>query len=82
MPITDEQFQERVQETRVLIDEIEDVIDGENIGVIISSLLYLLAEMYDGEVMTLDKFIEEVNKSLRGFISRRDAHQGETQWLQ
>jgi len=76
--ISKEQLQERARE---LIDRVEDVIDGEQIGVIISSLLFLLAEMYDEEIMPLDKFIYEMGESVRNFVSKRN-QQGEIQWLQ
>lgn len=82
MPANDEQIRERIEETYQLIDKVEDVLDGENIGVIISTLLFWLAEMYDEEVMTLDTFIEEANKTLRGFISKRGMQRGDAQWLQ
>lgn len=82
MSTHDEQIRERIEETYQLIDKVEDVLDGENIGVIISTLLFWLAEMYDEEVMPLDSFIEEANKTLRGFISKRGAKQGEIRWLQ
>jgi len=79
--ISEEQLQERMMETRELIDRVEDVIDGEQIGVIISGLLFLLAEMYDEEIMPLDRFIDEIGKSVRNFVTKRD-QQGEIQWLQ
>jgi len=79
--ISEEQLQERMMETRELIDRVEDVIDGEQIGVIISGLLFLLAEMYDEEVMPLDRFIDEIGKSVRGLVTKRN-QQGEIQWLQ
>ena len=79
--ISEEQLQERMMETRELIDRVEDVIDGEQIGVIISGLLFLLAEMYDEEVMPLDRFIDEIGKSVRGLVNKRN-QQGEIQWLQ
>lgn len=82
MSTHDEQIRERIEETYQLIDKVEDVLDGENIGVIISTLLFWLAEMYDEEVMTLDTFIEEANKTLRGFISKRGMQRGDAQWLQ
>jgi len=79
--ISEEQLQERIMETRELIDKVEDVIDGEQIGVIISGLLFLLAEMYDEEVMPLDRFIDEIGKSVRGLVNKRN-QQGEIPWLQ
>lgn len=82
MSTHDEQIRERIEETYQLIDKVEDVLDGENIGVIISTLLFWLAEMYDEEVMPLDTFIEEANKTLRGFISKRGMQRGDAQWLQ
>lgn len=82
MSTHDEQIRERIEETYQLIDKVEDVLDGENIGVIISTLLFWLAEMYDEEVMTLDTFIEEANKTLREFISKRGMQRGDAQWLQ
>ena len=82
MDAHDERIRERIEETYELIDKVEDVLDGENIGVIISTLLFWLAEMYDEEVMTLDTFIEEANKTLRGFISKRGMQRGDAQWLQ
>ena len=82
MSAHDEHIRERIEETYQLIDKVEDVLDGENIGVIISTLLFWLAEMYDEEVMPLESFIEEANKTLRGFISKRGTEKGEAQWLQ
>ena len=79
--ISEEKLQERMMETRELIDRVENVIDGEQIGVIISSLLFLIAEMYDEEVMPLDRFIDEIGKSVRGLVNKRN-QQGEIQWLQ
>lgn len=78
----DKQMKESVDEVHGLVDNIETVIDGRNIGVIISSLLLLLAELHNEEVMPLDKYLEEINKTIRGLIKERNELEGGTQWLQ
>ena len=78
----DRQMKQAMDDVHGLVDNIEDIIDGQNIGVIISSLLCLLAEMYNEEVMPLDKYLEEINKTIRGLVERRSEMEGGTQWLQ
>lgn len=78
----DKQMKESVDEVHGLVDNIETVIDGRNIGVIISSLLLLLSELHNEEVMSLDKYLEEINKTIRGLVERRNELEGGTQWLQ
>lgn len=78
----DKQMKESVDEVHGLVDNIETVIDGRNIGVIISSLLLLLSELHNEEVMPLDKYLEEINKTIRGLIKERNELEGGTQWLQ
>ena len=78
----DKQMKESMDEVHGLVDNIETVIDGRNIGVIISSLLLLLSELHNEEVMSLDTYLEEINKTIRGLVSRRDEIEGGTQWLQ
>lgn len=78
----DKQMKQAMDEVHGLVDNIETLIDGENIGVIISSLLLLLAEMYNDEVMPLDTYLEEINKTIRGLVAKRKELEGGTQWLQ
>lgn len=78
----DKQMKQAMDEVHGLVDNIETLIDGENIGVIISSLLLLLAEMYNDEVMPLDTYLEEINKTIRGLVAKRNELEGGTQWLQ
>lgn len=78
----DKQMKQSMDEVHGLVDNIETLIDGENIGVIISSLLLLLAEMYNDEVMPLDTYLEEINKTIRGLVAKRNELEGGTQWLQ
>lgn len=78
----DKQMKQSIDEVHGLVDNIETLIDGENIGVIISSLLLLLAEMYNDEVMPLDTYLEEINKTIRGLVAKRNELEGGTQWLQ
>lgn len=78
----DKQMKQSMDEVHGLVDNIETLIDGENIGVIISSLLLLLAEMYNDEVMPLDTYLEEINKTIRGLVAKRNQLEGGTQWLQ
>lgn len=78
----DKQMKQAMDEVHGLVDNIETLIDGENIGVIISSLLLLLAEMYNDEVMPLDTYLEEINKTIRGLVAKRNQLEGGTQWLQ
>lgn len=78
----DKQMKQSMDEVHGLVDNIETIIDGCNIGVIISSLLLLLAEMHNEETMSLDKYLEEINKTIRGLVERRNELEGGTQWLQ
>ena len=78
----DKEMKASVSEVHGLVDNIEEVIDGRNIGIIISSLLLLLAELYDEEVIPLDTYLAEINKTIRGLVQKRDEFNGETQWLQ
>lgn len=78
----DKEMKQSMDEVHGLVDNIETIIDGQNIGVIISSLLCLLAEMHNEEVMSLDKYLEEINKTIRGLVERRSEIEGGTQWLQ
>jgi hypothetical protein len=78
----DKEMKESVSEVHGLVDNIEEVIDGRNIGIIISSLLLLLAELHDEEVMPLDTYIAEINRTIRGLVGKRDELNGGTQWLQ
>lgn len=78
----DKQMKESVDEVHGLVDNIETIIDGRNIGVIISSLLLLLAELHNEETMSLDKYLEEINKTIRGLIKERNELEGGTAWLQ
>jgi hypothetical protein len=78
----DKEMKASVSEVHGLVDNIEEVIDGRNIGIIISSLLLLLAELYDEEVMPLDTYLAEINRTIRGLVQKRDEFNGETQWLQ
>lgn len=78
----DKQMEESMDQVHGLVDNIETIIDGQNIGVIISSLLCLLAEMYNDEVMPLDTYLKEINKTIRGLVERRNEMKGEMQWLQ
>jgi hypothetical protein len=78
----DNEMKESVSEVHGLVDNIEEVIDGRNIGIIISSLLLLLAELHDEEVMPLDTYIAEINRTIRGLVGKRDELNGGTQWLQ
>ena len=78
----DKQMKQSMDEVQGLVDNIETIIDGCNIGVIISSLLLLLAEMHNEETMSLDKYLEEINKTIRGLVERRNELEGGTQWLQ
>lgn len=78
----DKEMKRSMDEVHGLVDNIETIIDGQNIGVIISSLLCLLAEMHNEEVMSLDRYLEEINKTIRGLVERRNELGGGTQWLQ
>lgn len=78
----DKQMKESMDEVHGLVDNIETIIDGRNIGVIISSLLLLLAELHNEETMSLDTYLEEINKTIRGLIKERSEIEGGTQWLQ
>lgn len=78
----DKEMKQSMDEVHGLVDNIETIIDGQNIGVIISSLLCLLAEMHNEEVMSLDRYLEEINKTIRGLVERRNELEGGTQWLQ
>ncbi len=78
----DKQMKQSMDEVHGLVDNIEPIIDGCNIGVIISSLLLLLAEMHNEETMSLDKYLEEINKTIRGLVKERNELEGGTQWLQ
>ena len=78
----DKQMKESVDEVHGLVDNIETIIDGRNIGVIISSLLLLLAELHNEETMSLDTYLEEINKTIRGLIKERSEIEGGTAWLQ
>jgi hypothetical protein len=78
----DNVMKKSVSDVQGLVDNIEEVIDGRNIGIIISSLLLLLAELHDEEVMPLDTYIAEINRTIRGLVGKRDELNGGTQWLQ
>lgn len=78
----DKQMKQSMDEVHGLVDNIETVINGENIGVIISSLLLLLAEIHNDEVMSLDTYLEEINKTIRGLVAKRKELEGGVQWLQ
>lgn len=78
----DKQMKQSMDEVHGLVDNIETVIDGRNIGVIISSLLCLLAEIHNEEIMSLDTYLEEINKTIRGLVERRNEIEGGTAWLQ
>lgn len=78
----DKQMKESMDEVHGLVDNIETIIDGRNIGVIISSLLLLLAELHNEETMSLDTYLEEINKTIRGLIKERNELEGGTAWLQ
>lgn len=63
-----------------IIDGIEDVMDGKNIGCIISAFILLLAELYDEEVMPKELYIKSIAASLEKYLSD-DSNEGETLWL-
>lgn len=77
-----QKMKDAMMEVEDLIEEIEGVIDGENIGVIIPSLLFWLSQMHNEEIMSLDAYIEETGKTIRSMVNRRNEMKGEMQWLQ
>lgn len=74
--------QTKASEVHGLVDNIEEVIEGRNIGIIISSLMLLLAELHNEEVMPLDNYIAEISRIIRELVRERNELKGETQWLQ
>ena len=72
---------ERVQKSvHDLVDKIEDVMDGNQIGCIIPALIFLLAQLYDKEVMPKETYVKEITNSLNRYLSF-DEEEGEASWL-
>lgn len=61
-----------------LVDKIEDVMEGKQIGCIIPALIYLLANLHDEDVLPKETYISEITKSLRRYL---DNEEGEAAWL-
>lgn len=72
---------EDVQKTvHELVDSFEDVMEGKQIGCIIPALIFLLAELYDEEVLPKETYISEIVKSLNRYLNATDEGE-EAAWL-
>ena len=63
-----------------LVSSFEDVMEGKQIGCIIPALIFLLAELYDEDVIPKETYISEIVKSLNKYLYN-ESGKGEAAWL-
>lgn len=63
-----------------LVSNFEDVMEGKQIGCIIPALIFLLAELYDEDVIPKETYISEIVKSLNKYLYN-ESGKGEAAWL-
>jgi hypothetical protein len=74
----DKQMEQAQKTVHDLVDSIENVMEGKQIGCIIPALIFLLASLHDEDVLPKETYINEINKSLRKYL---DNDEGEAAWL-
>ena len=76
----DKQMEQAQKTVHELVDSIENVMEGKQIGCIIPALIFLLAQLHDEDVIPKETYISEIVKSLNKYLYN-ESGKGEAAWL-
>ena len=81
--MTDQELEEARDAAEEICGTMNDILHGHQIAHIIPAMIFMLASMYDKQVMPKETFIAEIAKGLATHIAGfEEDDRGDLQWLQ